>query len=347
MPQIQPEAAQKGKPIIRALQGHVDTHVPFWFMRQAGRYLPEYRELRQKAGSFLNLSFTPEMAAEVTLQPVRRFGMDAAILFSDILVIPLALGQSLDFVEGEGPQLGPLDIESLSYSQTRLEPVYETLKLVSKELEQDKTLIGFAGAPWTVACYMVDGRGTGHFSKTISFARENEELFGQLIDKITDATVQYLTAQAQNGAEVLQLFDSWAGLLPAEAFARWVIEPAKHIREALRKSCPEVPMIGFPRGAKELYKDYARETNMDCIGLDTGISMEWAVSEMPSQFSLQGNLDPSLLLKGGQEMEKAVLDILGAARGRALVFNLGHGIVKETPLENVARLSEIVRNFSR
>lgn len=348
MPQTRPKATQKSiKPIIRALQGCVDARVPFWFMRQAGRYLPEYRILRQKAGSFLNLCFTPEMAAEVTLQPLRRFDMDAAILFSDILVIPLALGQELDFVEGEGPKLGPLDIDKLTYSETKIEPIYETLKIVRSQLEPKKTLIGFAGAPWTVACYMVEGQGTGHFSKTLAFAKENEEVFDRLINKVADATVRYLSSQIQSGAEALQIFDSWAGLLPADKFQRWVIDPTKRIRSALKHSFPEIPVIGFPRGAQGLYADYAHETCMDCIGLDTGVSMEWVAREIPPIFSLQGNLDPALLLEGGKKMEEETRTLLEKTQGRAFVFNLGHGIIKETPPENVAHLSDILRNYSR
>lgn len=345
--QAQTKALQNGKPMIRALQGHKDHKIPFWFMRQAGRYLPEYRELRQKAGSFLDLCFNPEMAAEVTLQPLRRFDMDAAILFSDILVIPMALGQELAFMEGEGPRLGELDIEGLAFSNEKLMPVYQTIKLVREGLAPDKTLIGFAGAPWTVACYMVEGRGTGHFSKTIAFAKDNEKAFSVLIEKITSATIEYLSEQARSGAEVLQLFDSWAGLLPDGDFERWVTGPTKRICEALKQSHPDILLTGFPRGAKECYISYANETGVDCIGLDQDISVSWAVKNISGTCALQGNLDPALLLQGGKEMEEAALKILVEAQDRSLVFNLGHGIVKETPPENVALLSDIVKGYSR
>lgn len=335
------------KPIIRALQGHKDPQVPFWFMRQAGRYLPEYRELRKKAGSFLGLCFDPAAAAEVTLQPLKRFDMDAAILFSDILVIPKALGQELDFVEGEGPRLGELHIEKLSFSESELEPVYETLQIVRSRLQPEKTLIGFAGSPWTVACYMIEGRGTGHFKKAMSFAREEKETFALLMDKITDATIRYLSAQARSGADTLQLFDSWAGLLSPAEFRRWVIEPTKRIRASLKDDYPEIPVIGFPRGAKGLYSEYASKTGVECVGLDCEISMEEASVGIPETCAIQGNLDPVLLLQGGKAMEEAVHGILDAASKRSFVFNLGHGIVKETPPENVAFLSSIVKAYSR
>lgn len=339
--------AQAAKPIIRALQGYKDPKVPFWFMRQAGRYLPEYRELRNKAGSFLGLCFDPKAAAEVTLQPLQRFDMDAAILFSDILVIPKALGQELDFVEGEGPRLGELHIEKLSFSESELEPVYETLQIVRSRLEPEKTLIGFAGSPWTVACYMIEGRGTGHFKKALSFAREKEEAFALLIEKISDATIRYLSRQTLNGANALQLFDSWAGLLTAAEFERWVIKPTQRIRAALKASCPEVPVIGFPRGAGALYPEYAVETGVDCIGIDHEASMEDVSEGMPETCALQGNLDPALLLQGGSAMEAAVHRILAAASKRPFIFNLGHGIVKETPPENVALLSRMLKDYSR
>lgn len=333
------------RPVIKALHGEAQTTAPFWLMRQAGRYLPEYRELRKQAGSFLDLCFNPDFAAEVTLQPIRRFDMDAAIVFSDILVIPHALGQKLDFVEGEGPSLGALDIESLSYDAKKLEPVFETLRRVRRALPPEKTLIGFAGAPWTVACYMVDGQGDGAFNKTKSFAYKNPEAFDQLIARIVDATVPYLVGQSKAGADVVQLFDSWAGLLPEPYFTRWVIQPAQEIVQRLQQSVPGLPVIGFPRGAGALYKSYAADVNVHAVGIDTQTPMDWAVRECPGK-CLQGNLDPLLLLEGGKALEENTLRILRAAQGRPFIFNLGHGIIKETPPDHVAQLARIIRGFA-
>lgn len=334
------------KPIVEALRGKARQPVPFWLMRQAGRYLPEYRELRKKAGSFLNLCFNPDWAAEITLQPIRRFDMDAAILFSDILVVPYALGQELDFVEGEGPRLGMLKVDRLSFDPSRLAPVYETLKKLRQQLAPEKTLIGFAGAPWTVACYMVDGQGGGEFGKTKKFAFENPEGFGVLIDKIVDATVLYLSAQAKSGADVVQIFDSWAGLLPEPYFTRWVIKPVHEIIRRLKMEHPHLPVIAFPRGAGELYKKYAAEVEADGIGIDTATPLSWAVKEFGEQACLQGNLDPEVLLVGGKVLEDAALSILDAAKGRPFIFNLGHGVIKETPPEHVAQLAKLIRGHA-
>ncbi len=332
-------------PFLRALQGVAQTPVPFWLMRQAGRYLPEYRALRATAGSFLNLCFNPEFAAEVTLQPIRRFDMDAAILFSDILVIPHALGQKLDFVEGEGPRLGELDVAKLSYDADKLSPVYETIRRVRRELAPDKALIGFAGAPWTVACYMVDGQGGGEFTRTKTYAYKNPEAFDALIAKVVDATVTYLVAQARAGADALQLFDSWSGLLPEPYFTRWVIKPSQEIRSRVAKECLQVPMIGFPRGAGGLCQRYAEQTGFDGIGLDTQVPLDWAVSNFGKGRCLQGNLDPVLLLTGGAALEQGVRNILDAVRGQPFIFNLGHGVIKETPPEHVALLAKTIRSY--
>ena len=317
------------RPVVEALQRKTSNRVPFWLMRQAGRYLPEYRELRKKAGSFLDLCFTPDYAVEVTLQPLRRFDMDAAILFSDILVIPYALGQKLDFVEGEGPRLGVLDADALSYDSTKLFPVYETLRQLRQKLPPEKTLIGFAGAPWTVACYMVDGQGGGDFIKTKIMAFTQPEKFDALINTLIDATSGYLISQIRAGADVVQLFDSWSGLLPEPYFTRWAITPAKEICRRIKKEFPYVPIIGFPRGAGMLYKSYAFFAGVDGIGIDTQTPMSWAVKEIGTQACLQGNLDPVLLLAGGNALEQGVLDILNAAKGQPFIFNLGHGIIKE------------------
>ncbi|MEZ0226213.1 MAG: uroporphyrinogen decarboxylase [Alphaproteobacteria bacterium] len=341
-----PKQNSEKKPLlIDALQGKTTRQVPFWLMRQAGRYLPEYRALRQQAGSFLNLCFTPDLAAEVTLQPLRRFNMDAAIIFSDILVIPHALGQQLDFVEGEGPRLGRLDTASLQYDASRLAPVYEALRLVRRQLAPDKALIGFAGAPWTVACYMVQGRGDGAFESVKSAAVADPAAFEKLIALLTEATIEHLSAQIQAGADAVQLFDSWAGVLPEAEFAKWVIAPTRQIITALKKRHPATPVIGFPRQAGAFYARYAAETGIDGLGVDQFEDIEKTAQSVPPTLCLQGNLDPALLLKGGADMTSATESILNAMRGRPFIFNLGHGVIKETPPEHVATLSAIIRNF--
>ncbi|MEZ0259848.1 MAG: uroporphyrinogen decarboxylase [Alphaproteobacteria bacterium] len=331
-------------PIIAALQGESTPQIPFWLMRQAGRYLPEYRELRKNAGSFLNLCFNPELACEVTLQPLKRFDMDAAILFSDILVVPHALGQQLDFMEGEGPRLGPLRIASLKLQEKKLEPVYETVRRVRQNLGPEKTLIGFAGSPWTVACYMVQGQGGNDFPVTRHFAEVQPEKFKELLTIITDATVQYLRGQIASGAQAIQLFDSWANLLNRQQFVEWSIAPTREIVRKLKSAHPDIPIIGFPRAVTApFYKRFAEETGVDALGLDQLATFD----AFPPKFCLQGNLDPTVLLKGGQEMKDAALKILNAAGKRPFVFNLAHGIIKDTPPEHVAQLSSIIREFRR
>jgi uroporphyrinogen decarboxylase len=339
------------QPLRRALKGETGETVPFWLMRQAGRYLPEYRALRETAGGFLNLCFNPEWAAEVTLQPLRRFDMDAAILFSDILVVPLALGQKLWFEAGEGPRLALMEdtarFKTLGYDRfdETLSPVYETLRRVRAELPAEKSLIGFAGAPWTVACYMIQGKGGGAFQSVQAFARQKPEDFQRLIDILVEATARYLIAQVRAGADVLQLFDSWAGLLPPEERARWVVAPAKRLAGLLRAACPETPLIGFPRGIGEACAAYAAETGVDGLGLGEETDIVKALALCPPALCLQGNLSPGLLLQGGAEMIKAVIHILQAAKGRPFIFNLGHGIIKETPPEHVALLAKTVKDF--
>jgi uroporphyrinogen decarboxylase len=339
------------KSILLSLEGEVTPRVPFWLMRQAGRYLPEYRAIRKKAGGFLNLCFTPDYAAEVTLQPVRRYDTDAAILFSDILVVPYALGQKLDFVEGEGPRLNALeglkDIGALSFDAKKLLPVYETVSKVRAQLSPEKTLIGFAGAPWTIACYMIQGKGDGAFIAAKKMAFENEEMFSQLIDILIETTVQYLSAQIQAGADAVQLFDSWAGLLPEPMFKKWVVIPTQKIVTQLRALWPDVPIIGFPKGAGSLYPVYAAKTAVNGLGLDTQVSLQWALRECGREICLQGNLDPVILLAGGRAMEEEILRILTIAKAQPFIFNLGHGIIKETPPEHVATLAAIVRSFKR
>ncbi len=352
MQNLAPKKAAGQKLLLRALAGEVTPRVPFWLMRQAGRYLPEYRALRQKAGSFLSLCFNPAWAAEVTLHPIRRFDMDAAILFSDILVVPYALGQPLDFVEGEGPQLGEFQgvadqtFDAAAFDQ-KLQPVYETLCRVRSTLDNDKALIGFAGAPWTVACYMVQGRGGGGFEMTKKFAAEHPEKFDRLIALLAEATSHYLVQQVKNGADTVQIFDSWAGLLQGAHFERWVIQPTRKIVTHLRKSCPGVAVTGFPRGAGGLYADYVEKSGVDCVALDQSLSLQNAVQSFGGKVVLQGNLDPALLLAGGAALTESVQRILRTVQKTPFVFNLGHGVIKETAPEHVAQLAQLVREHRR
>lgn len=343
------------KPIIDALRGKKTERVPCWFMRQAGRYLPEYRELRAKAGSFLDLCFTPDMAAEVTLQPIRRFDMDAAILFSDILVVPYGLGQQVGFVQGEGPKLdairtaddlSKLDIDAVN---AHVAPVFETVRRVRAELPDDKALLGFAGSPWTVACYMLHGGSSkdSGFAGPCRMATENDALLDAVIDILVPSTVGYLSEQVKAGADAVQLFDSWAGLLPPEAFAKYAIAPTRKIVDAFRALHPDTPVIGFPRGADRLYPDYIRATGIDAVGLDQGVDLDYAKTGLQPLCPVQGNLDPELLLAGGDAMRDAARDILDALSGGPFIFNLGHGVIKETPPEHVAQLCDVIRNYQR
>ncbi len=338
--------------LLRALDGEAVWPPPLWLMRQAGRYLPEYRAVRAKAGDFINLCTTPELATEVTLQPLRRFGFDAAILFSDILILPWALGHGLAFKEGEGPVLpklhdaaglAALDHDRLSGA---IAPVLETLRRVRACIAaegHDAALIGFAGAPFTVACYMVEGGGSKDFAATRRMAYARSDLFAALIELLTDATITYLSAQAEAGAQVLMLFDSWAGVLSPALFRRYVIAPARRIAAALKARTPTMRLIGFPRLAGAMLGDYAAETGMDGVGMDTATDPAYARRAVPETIALQGNLDPMALLAGGDALRAEAGGILSALRGRPFVFNLGHGIVPETPPEHVAALAELVR----
>jgi uroporphyrinogen decarboxylase len=342
------QTRQKETPaIIRAFKGESAPGVPFWLMRQAGRYLPEYRALRAEAGSFLDLCFNPELAAEVTLQPLRRFDMDAAIIFSDILVIPHALGQEVGFEAGEGPRLGNLDIGSLRLDMRLLAPVYKALDLTRHQLPPDKALIGFAGAPWTLACYMINGRGDGVFAKAREYAERRSAEFEGLIQLLTGAVAQHLCAQIRHGAQAVQLFDSWAGLLPESLFARFVTRPAREVIALVKEQHPDVPVIGFPRGAGALYPGYAAGAGVDCLGVDQEYHIEEAVKSIDPAICLQGNLDPAALLEGGTRLKDETLRILNAVHRRPFVFNLGHGVIKETPPEHVAALAKVIREFRR
>lgn len=334
------------KPLLTALDGKPSRRPPIWLMRQAGRYLPEYRAVRADAGSFLDLCLDPARATEVTLQPIRRFGLDAAILFSDILVVPYALGQKLAYVEGEGPQLDPVrdtaGLSELNWKIDRLDPVFETVERVRSALPEQVTLIGFAGAPWTVAAYMVEGEGSRDYVQPKGWALRDPDGFGKLIDLLVECTIDYLARQVEAGAEVIQLFDSWAGVLAADQFDRWVIEPTCTIVDALKARFPSLKIIGFPRGAGTLLPRYAEATGVDAVGLDTQVPPLWAREAMP-EMPLQGNLDPIRLLVGGSAMEQGIEAILAALDGHPFVFNLGHGVLPSTPPQHVARLVELVR----
>lgn len=336
--------------MLRALAGERLTVPPVWLMRQAGRYLPEYRETRKKAGGFLNLCFTPELATEVTLQPIRRFGFDASILFSDILVVPHALGQKVWFEEGEGPKLealadsGELSRLSLEGLHGKLEPVYETVDRLSSALPRETTLIGFAGAPWTVASYMIEGGSSKDFQKAKVWAYGDPDGFQRLIDLLVEATSRYLSRQVIAGAEVLQIFDSWAGVWPEPQFRRWCLDPMAAIVRRLKAEHPEVPVILFPRGAGLLYADIAADGGADGLSLDTTVPLGWAAEALQTNVTVQGNLDPILLVSGGDALTQAVERILDRLAGGPFVFNLGHGIVPQTPPEHVAQLLDIVRS---
>jgi uroporphyrinogen decarboxylase len=341
------------KLLLRALRGvHVERH-PFWLMRQAGRYLPEYRETRERAGSFLGLCFNPELAAQVTLQPIHRYGMDAAIIFSDILVVPLGLGQEVSFQIGEGPKLEPIRDQAgiarlaSSLDLEKLAPLYETIRLVRRDLPPETALIGFAGAPWTLATYAVEGGSSRHFQIVKAWAAADKIGFGQLIDRFTTAVIDHLSAQITAGAELVQLFDSWAGALDGEAFHSWIIEPTKKIVAAVKALKPSLPIIGFPKGAGAKYLGYVRETGVDVVALDQDMPLAFARDVLQPVAGLQGNLDPTLLVAGGPGMEARIREILVTLGKGRYVFNLGHGILPTTPLDHVERLSEILRTTPR
>ncbi len=318
-------------------------------MRQAGRYLPEYQNIRQQAGSFLDLCFNPKLAAEVTLQPVRRFQFDAAILFSDILVIPQALGQSVSFEVGEGPQLQPLeDLGGLAAlrpeaNQAILAPVYETIGLVKAALAPDTALIGFCGAPWTVATYMIAGHGTPDQAPARTFAYRQPEVFAQLINTLARASVSYLIRQFQAGVDVVQIFDTWAGVLPPEEFDRWCVQPTRRIVTEVRRQIPGAKIIGFPRGAGTGLTRYVEQAPVNAVGLDWTIDRKFAREQIQSRVAVQGNLDPLALLAGGPPLDRAVDDILEAFAGGPFIFNLGHGILPETPIAHVEQMVKRVR----
>jgi uroporphyrinogen decarboxylase len=319
-----------------------------WMMRQAGRYLPEYRQLRAEKGSFLELVYDSDAAAEITLQPLKRFAeLDAAILFSDVLIVPFAIGQHLTLVTGEGPRLTPplanANLDDLTPFLTRLEPIYETVRKVKAALQPNKTLIGFAGSPWTVATYMIAGEGSRDQSDARRLAYGDPARFSEIVARIETVTLDYLSGQLDAGAEALQLFDSWAGSLSPTQFEQWVIAPTARLVSALKERHPGVPVIGFPKGAGGKLGAYARETGISVIGLDETVDPFWAAEELPQDLPVQGNLDPLALVAGGQELEGAARRILDAFAGRPHIFNLGHGILPDTPLAHVEQLIEIVK----
>jgi uroporphyrinogen decarboxylase len=347
-----------GKPVepaeklfLRALRRETTERPPIWLMRQAGRYLPEYRATRARAGSFLELCYTPELAVEVTLQPIRRFGFDAAILFSDIMVVPHALGQKVWFEEGVGPRLEPVgsaaDLARLSFDgfERVLRPVHEAVAGISRELDANTALIGFAGAPWTVASYMVEGGGSREFAKAKAWAYGDPEGFGKLIDLLVEATVRYLCAQVEAGAEALQLFDSWAGALPERALRRWCLAPLAEIVRRVKQAHPTVPVILFPRGAGLFYREFALESGADALSLDTAVPLAWARDQLQPHVAVQGNLDPVLLVAGGGALREAALDILETLGRGPLVFNLGAGIIPQADPANVADLVALVQGW--
>jgi uroporphyrinogen decarboxylase len=337
------------KTILRALRGERVDPPPVWLMRQAGRYLPEYRETRAKAGSFLDLCYTPELAAEVTLQPIRRYGFDAAILFADILLLPQALGAELWFTPGEGPRLSttttPADLARLGDADSihgRLAPVYETIRILRRELPAETTLIGFAGAPWTVATYMIAGRGSADHEAARRLMYADPATFEALIDRITDATVAYLGAQIAAGVEVVKLFDSWAGALPGPMFARYAVAPARRIVEAVRAAHPEVPVIAFPRGAGANYAGFAAAARAQGLALDSAVDPAWAAAALGG-ICLQGNLDPMLLVVGGEPLVRGTRAVMEAFATRPHIFNLGHGITPEADPAHVELMLATLR----
>jgi uroporphyrinogen decarboxylase len=339
------------KKLLRSLAGEAMEVPPVWLMRQAGRYLPEYRATRAQAGDFLSLCYNPELAAEVTLQPIRRFGFDASILFADILLVPQALGADLWFVTGEGPRLSTITgAADMGRMKTRddihetLNPVYETVRILADALPKDVTLIGFAGAPWTVATYMIAGRGTPDQAPAHKLREEDPATFDALMELITDATIDYLDQQVQAGAEVVKLFDSWAGSLTGAAFDKYALAPAKRIITELKSRHPDLPVIAFPREAGEKYRGFAKAVGADCLAIDTSVDVTWAAENLQPDGCVQGNLDPQLMITGGEELASEARRIRDALKGGPHVFNLGHGITPQADPENVHVLLEAIRS---
>ncbi|MBR0712117.1 uroporphyrinogen decarboxylase [Bradyrhizobium liaoningense] len=337
------------KPFIDVLSGQRQPVPPMWMMRQAGRYLPEYREVRAKAGGFLDLCFNPELAAEVTLQPIRRFGFDAAIIFSDILVIPYALGRSVRFEAGEGPRLEPLDdpakVATLATHADlgKLQPVFDALKIVRGALDSRTALIGFCGAPWTVATYMVAGHGTPDQAPARMMAYRHPEAFSKIVDVLVDSSIEYLLAQLTAGADALQIFDTWAGVLPPTEFVRWSVEPTRRIVEGVRAKVPDAKIIGFPRGAAAQLPGYVEATGVNGVSIDWTAEPSFIRERVQSKVAVQGNLDPLVLITGGAALDRAVDNVLANFAEGRFIFNLGHGIQPETPIAHVEQMIKRVR----
>jgi uroporphyrinogen decarboxylase len=343
-----PAVPASQRKMMRVLAGETTTPPPIWMMRQAGRYLPEYRATREKAGSFLDLCYNPDFAVEVTLQPIRRFGFDASILFSDILVVPHALGRDLRFVEGEGPRMTPIEAAEIAHLgegrdfHAHLAPVYETVSRLRRELPRDTTLIGFCGAPWTVATYMIAGRGTPDQAPSRLFGYRDPDAMAELLGKLAEVSAGYLIRQIDAGADVVQIFDSWAGVLDEASFNAWCVKPIAEIVRRVRAVHPRTPIIGFPRGAGSLYADFREKTGVAALGLDWSVPLTQA-RELQKSGTVQGNLDPLRLVAGGRALDEGVDAILEALGDGPLVFNLGHGITPETPIANVERMIHRVR----
>ncbi len=340
------------KRLLSVLKGEKVDRPPLWLMRQAGRYLPEYRAVRAEAGSFLDLCYDPEKAAEVTLQPLRRFPLDAAILFADILLIPQALGLDLQFLEGEGPKLQPVETaEDLARLRPErlhehLAPVYDTVARLKTALDPSVTVIGFAGAPWTVATYMLGGKGPAGQDAARLWGYRHPDLFAQLLDILVETTAAYLNRQIQAGAEVVQIFDSWAGGVPATAFRDWCIAPTRAIVERLRAQHPQIPIIGFPRACGPLYEPFLAETGVTAVSLDTGLDPIWAKRVLQARAPVQGNLDPMALVAGGDVLRREARQLLETFGDAPYIFNLGHGIVPQTPPDHVAQLGSFIKEWA-
>ncbi len=337
--------------LIRTLRGETQIRVPVWLMRQAGRYLPEYHLLRRRAGDFLSLCYTPELAVEAMLQPIKRFGLDASILFSDILVVPDALGVKVSFSDGHGPRLEPVrtvaDLAILRPEGVRkhLAPVFDTIERAAEALPKEVTLIGFAGAPWTVACYMVEGRRSKDFAAVKLWAFSDPEGFQQLIDILVETTAEYVIEQVRRGAEVIQLFDTWAGLLPAGAFERWCITPTRTLVERFKIAWPDVPVIGYPRAAGVILTKFVEGARVDAVSIDSGVPPAWAARELQTRTVVQGNLDPILPVVGGDVMVDEIHTILDELGHGPFIFNLGHGLLPDTPPKNIEKLVRTVRDW--
>jgi len=341
------------KTILRALAGETLPTPPIWMMRQAGRYLPEYRATRAQAGDFLSLCYNPELAAEVTLQPIRRFGFDAAILFADILLVPQALGADLWFVTGEGPRLSTITdqagVDALKPTDAihdTLSPIYDTVRILSRELPSETTLIGFAGAPWTVATYMIAGQGTKDQGPAHALRTGAPEVFDALMKRITDATIEYLSMQIDAGAEVVKIFDSWAGSLKGDAFAKYALAPTKRVIDALKARHPGIPVIAFPREAGDNYIGFHKASGADCVALDNSVEPSWAVEHVQRDGCVQGNLAPHHMVTGGQALVDETRAVVEAFRNGPHIFNLGHGITPDADPENVTLMIETVRSLN-